>query len=73
MTTVKFLLDYAKVSPSIVLHKIDIALAEKGFSTFNDWDSDKFEIIIMPYGSQTFDIQTCQEILNLVSPYLFEN
>lgn len=72
MTTVKFLLDYVKVAPCDILHKIDTTLTGKGFSTYNDcWGNDKFEIVIMPYGSQTFNIQTCQEILSLVSPYLF--
>ena len=73
MITVKFLIDYSKILPSDILSKIDVALIGKGFSTSNDLDGDKFEIIIMPYGSQTFDIQTCQEILNLVNPYLFKN
>ena len=72
MTFMSFVCDYAKVSPIILMYRVDKALRDVGFSTYTDVDEDRFVLSVMPYG-KAFDVQACGIIANLVNPYIFDS
>jgi hypothetical protein len=72
MTFMSFVCDYAKVSPLVLMYRVDKALRDVGFSTYTDVDEDRFVLSVMPY-SKAFDAQACGIIANLVDPYLFDS
>lgn len=72
MTVMSFVCSYAKVSPIILMYRVDSALREVGFSTFTDIDEERFVLSVMPWGN-SLSPQACDIIANLVDPYLFED
>lgn len=71
MNFMSFVCDYAKVSPLVLMYRVDKALRDVGFSTYTDIDEDRFVLSVMPYGTP-FDAQACGIIANLVNPYIFD-
>jgi len=72
MDMMTFVCDYAKISPIILMYRVDGALRGVGFSTYLDIDEDRFVLSVFPYG-QRFGAQACNIVANLVKPYLFED
>lgn len=71
MIEMSFICNYAKISPLVLMYKIDSL--KRGFTTFKDVDEDRFILYVFPwYELRTLSADDIKVITEAVNPYIFD-
>lgn len=71
MKEMSFVCDYAKISPLVLMYKIDSL--KRGFATFKDVDEDRFVLYIFPWNElEVLSADDIKVITSEVSFYLYD-
>ena len=71
MVSMSFVCDYAKISPALLMYKIDHS--DCCFSTYKDVDEDKFILYVFPWDkNDVFSADDINVITGIINPYIFD-
>ena len=71
MKEMSFVCDYAKISPLVLMYKIDSL--RRGFTTFKDVDEDRFILYIFPWNElEVLSADDIKVITSEVNLYLYD-